>query len=1105
VALRFTVKGLTVTAAVERGVQQVVLEQKTGPGWKPVAVAYPVTKTGRATFRLTDIVPADDLRVQGYRSIKFPARFLRGKRSFDRQDLTASTSTITNGSILPITGGPVFAIADMARTISFNNLATTNALSAPTLGSTTAVADTTASQPVVESDIWQIVGSQVYFFNQYRGLQILDVTDPALPVRTGSLRLPSSGEQMFILDEAGTQVALLGRSNDKARPGEATVWLIRVTDGVPVMTGEVPLEGSITDSRLVGTTLHVLCSTSTPGTNNLNWTSDAELTSIDLSDLDAPRKLGTLTFPSYSAVLQASGGHLLVSTNYHVGSNVRLNRALHLVDIAAAPRILKTFTPRGQIQDKFKLGIVNGSVVAVSLEGDNGIDRKTWVETFPISGRSTTALSALELEGARGEVLHATRFDGDRLYVVTFRQIDPLFIVDLADPSAPVLSGVLEVPGWSTYIEPLGDRLLAVGVENSNVTVSLFDVADVTAPALLSRLSLGQPGYGSWSEATYDEKAVEYLPKEGIVMVPFESWRNGGNQKAIQVVNVGADALTNGPTIEHQFNPRRGSFIAGHYVTISGQELLVHSTDSASNAEPVVSLPLAWRTDRVVPVGGHLIQIEDGQTSSTTLYTSRSLMASRPAPPAKLRITSTTDPDALEQVIDLGSSQIVGITQRDHHLYLAQWVPAAYNSVAVVPQSLRTLALDLSSTPPVITETGRTSHGLAGVEAYQLHLDSVNALWVSDTKLVWHLPIQPYSRYGWEKPILIVDQPIQIQPIRIQPIFTIQPITIGQPVTIMPIFTTGFVPAAQLTIANSSGSIAPDNAVLYPQGGTPAAVLCPVAVDASGGITAETAQVVRVKSSLRGTSAAFTQNGFLFFSYDVPVQKPAPAYTVTQATRFSRATITSNVPYRPQDYRIASWLQVIDWNANEPVLRDPVSIPGPLLSVAQADAQGAVILTNTDQQISKNAPATRVVQACAYDGVSAWQLDNYITSTPFRSASATDGVRLYLGREAGVIGVVGLGYNATTGRLSQINSWATADTPTMLHVINGHLLASSYGNLEVAAITASSGSLKPLASYDTPVNLWLRVDRAAFTPSQDLWIPAADFGVELLQRAALAP
>lgn len=1068
VELKLSVMNRLVSVTMQRGLQQVVLEQKSGAGWKPISVAYPASQTARTTFNLPASIPAADLRARGYRTIKFPARFRRGQRSFDRKDLT-SIGTVHYG-------GGVIAMPQV--------MATTNALATTDL-------TRSAAPAAIESDIWQIVGDRVYFFNQYRGLQILDLSDPTQPVRTGSLRLPASGEQMFILDPAGTQVALLGRSNDKARQGAATVWLLRVTDGVPTMVGEVPLEGAITDSRLIGTTLHVVCSVWSQATATTSWSSEAVLTSIDLADLNAPAKLGSLRFPSSTAVLQAAGGHLLISTQNYVGSNWTLQSTLHLIDIAAAPRLVKTFTPRGHIQDKFKLGIVGDAVVAVSLVSQNWTNRQTWVETFPIAGSTVTPLAALELEGARGESLHATRFDGDKLYVVTFLQIDPLFIVDLADPAAPVLSGVLEVPGWSTYIEPLGDKLLAVGVESGRVTVSLFDVADVTAPSLLSRLPLGPEGGRSWSEANYDEKAVEYLPDEGVVMVPFETWdwNAGTQQKAIQVVNVGTDTLTAGATIEHQFNPRRGSFIAGHFVTISGQELLVHSTDSAASGEPVVEIPLAWRTDRVVPVGDHLVQIEDGQSGywGGGIFLRLAMPISSSFASARLRITSAMDPDALEQVIDLGAGQIIGQTQKDGVLYLAQWVPAA----GTQPQSLRTLALNLASSAPVVTELGRVEHDLSKIDAWSLRLDATQPLWVNANTLVWYLPVQNWNPWWWGGPVIL---------------HTAQPIAVlTGPVTVLPTLRSTTPVLNTLVSGTVAGMAPPPPAEPEPAPGSPAAVLCPFTISSTG-LTAEVPQVVRVRGNVRSTSNAFVQNGFIFFSYDVGIEKaPTPLpQPVVGNTRLIRPVAIS-IPYRPFEYRVASWLQVIDWRSTSPVLRDPVSIPGSLLSIAQADDQGAVILTNSDQQISTKVSATRVIQASAYDGISAWQLDSYITSTPYHSATASDGIRLYLARETGTKGVVGLGYNQVTGRLSQINSWTTTETPTLLNVLSGHLLASSYGNLEVATLSASTGALTPVASYDTPVNLWLRVDRAAFTPTQDLWIPAGDYGVELLQRAALAP
>lgn len=1076
--LRFTVKDLVVTAALERGVYQAVLEQKSGAGWKPVAVAYSTLRTGRVTFKLPADADAASLRVQGYRAAKFPARFLRGKRSFDRKDLSS-------GSLLSFGGNVNVMSANAVPAMAVDNVLT-SATSARALTASDAQM-TPVTDTVLESDIWQIVGQQMYFFNHYRGLQILDLTDPTLPVRTGSLRLPASGEQMIVMDDAGSQVVLLGTSNDRDHAGAAAVWLIRVTDGIPVIAAEVPLEGVLLDSRLIGTTLHVLCSHTSVATNNLNGGSTAVLTSIDLSNLEAPKKLGSLSFDGVSASLQISEGCALVSTTSYTGNNVHASRAVHLVDVSKAPRLVKTFTPRGLIQDKFKLGIVNDSVVTVSIEGDWD-NRKTWVETFPIAGRDVTALSALELEGARGETLHATRFDGDRLYVVTFRQIDPLFIVDLADPAAPVLSGVLEVPGWSTYLEPLGDRLLAVGIEGGHVTVSLFDVSDVTAPVLLSRLLLGD-GHGSSSEANTNEKAIEYLPEEGILMVPFQDWTATGLQKAVQVVNVGKDALTAGPAIKHDFDPRRGSLINGHYVSISGHELLVHGTDAETNDAPVVSLPLAWRADRVVPVGDYLVQIEDGQAFYSFLSCFYSPGSGENT---KLRITSTADPDALEQVIDLGSGRIVGMTQRDSRLYLAQQMQFTLSKNGNRAPALRTLALDLSGKLPVVTQADSALHDLG-----EMGCDEARPLWINDQKLVWHMT--PGSSFALRPgPIFIGD------PILRLPVISL-PIIVAQPVTTLPVIQPQGVAAAPVASATTIASTPPP----APVPGVPAAILCPVSIDDSGGITADTALVVRVKGGLRGSSRAFTQGGFIFFSYDISVDMAAPVTPVTAARSTAslarRPVAKIAVPFRPQEARLASWLQVIDWNASTPVLRDPVSIPGPLLSVAQADAQGAVILTNSDQQISKTAAPTRVIQACAYDGVSAWQMDNYITSTPYHSATATDGLHLYLGREVGVIGVVGVGYNATTGRLAQISTWPTATAPAMLHVAGGHLLASSYGNLEVAAITAGSGVLKPVASYDTPVNLWLRVDRAAFTATQDLWIPAGEFGVELLQHAALSP
>ncbi|MFO1267430.1 MAG: beta-propeller domain-containing protein [Rubrivivax sp.] len=104
--------------------------------------------------------------------------------------------------------------------------------------------------------------------------------------------------------------------------------------------------------------------------------------------------------------------------------------------------------------------------------------------------------------GKPGEQVHGVRFAGARGYVVTFRQIDPLYVLDLADPADPKVAGVLEAPGFSDHLVPLSERLLlGVGKEVDAATnrvggvkVSLFDVADATRPRELATQVFGSSG-----------------------------------------------------------------------------------------------------------------------------------------------------------------------------------------------------------------------------------------------------------------------------------------------------------------------------------------------------------------------------------------------------------------------------------------------------------------------------------------------------------------------------------------------------------------------------------------------------------------------------------
>lgn len=140
-----------------------------------------------------------------------------------------------------------------------------------------------------------------------------------------------------------------------------------------------------------------------------------------------------------------------------------------------------------------------------------------------------------ELTGlAEGETIYSTRFIGDRLYMVTFETIDPLFVIDLSTATNPTVLGELKIPGFSTYLHPYDeDHLIGIGNEVDQVDefllrgglkISLFDVSDVNNPSVKSDLIIGDNG--TYSEALYDHKAFLFDGSSDLMVLPVELYEN---------------------------------------------------------------------------------------------------------------------------------------------------------------------------------------------------------------------------------------------------------------------------------------------------------------------------------------------------------------------------------------------------------------------------------------------------------------------------------------------------------------------------------------------------------------------------------------------------
>jgi len=115
------------------------------------------------------------------------------------------------------------------------------------------------------------------------------------------------------------------------------------------------------------------------------------------------------------------------------------------------------------------------------------------------------------------ERIYSVRFIEDKVYLVTFRQIDPFYVLDLSNPEKPELKGELKIPGYSSYLHPISkDKILGVGQENWQVKISLFDASSAENPRELDKYILNE----GWSDISNTHHAFLLDKKHEIFFLP---------------------------------------------------------------------------------------------------------------------------------------------------------------------------------------------------------------------------------------------------------------------------------------------------------------------------------------------------------------------------------------------------------------------------------------------------------------------------------------------------------------------------------------------------------------------------------------------------------
>lgn len=246
--------------------------------------------------------------------------------------------------------------------------------------------------------------------------------------------------------------------------------------------------------------------------------------------------------------------------------------------------------------------------------------------------------SGLQITGsllglAPGENIKSARYIGDKAYVVTFRRTDPLFVIDLKNPKAPKLMGELKIPGFSSYLHPIGDGLLlGVGRDGDErgdygTKLSIFDVTNPTSPKEIQKISVGTRS----TELNMDShKAVRYIASRSLVCVPVLDYTESHTVSEMLIYHVSAKK---GFTLKARLTgdiPYPGTSAANRqfycqYATMMNRTTFIGKTLYAFSPRVVLSVDL----DSFSKIGGLVLKhipTEDSFANRHSFFTSPELI-----------------------------------------------------------------------------------------------------------------------------------------------------------------------------------------------------------------------------------------------------------------------------------------------------------------------------------------------------------------------------------------------------------------------------------------------------------------------------------------------
>lgn len=524
--------------------------------------------------------------------------------------------------------------------------------SAPNAPSDGAERSSGTERKVEETDLYRLEGDRLYYLNAYRGLMVFDVSDVDAPKLLGRSAIFGWPVEMIVRGGIATVVvADWYGTMDDGTPfhGSIVRGLDARNPGAIKVLGEAKLGGWVRDTRVVGDVLYAVSedygwaygysgevaerdTVSSPARGR-----NAVMSSVSFANGVIAQKAEE-RFEGYASVFNVTDTAIMMAHDIPSDPNQPYSTPsgrselvyIDITDPGGAIALRGRAEVRGSLQawgtdaGRWNLDFADKRYAhLLSCAGSYcGANDSGYILSTVDFGNPNAPVKASELTVPSTGWSVATRFDGARMYLSPGSDYagsgtTPVKIYDLSNPAVPALAGETSVQGPIWNFTPAGDRLFALGSDNSEnssrVKVQYLDVSDATAPSLIGSSSFGD-GW-AWTPAAGTFKAFAKNDAQGLVALPFSGWSNQEQEyrNGVQLIEFTPTAIRTAGAARARGWVERGIFVQSggkaRVISLSDQALSVIDYTDRNAPRVVREVTLARNVVNARPEGANVAEL----------------------------------------------------------------------------------------------------------------------------------------------------------------------------------------------------------------------------------------------------------------------------------------------------------------------------------------------------------------------------------------------------------------------------------------------------------------------------------------------------------------